>query len=726
MERELPHVRIANVAGMVEHSFEVDSFARCFADLFAGYGMDQVGEPASSFDPIAPRKTLQSVHERKSKVNLSVTSLERFQDEIGSGYQILREIGRGGMAAVFLAKDSRHDRDVAIKILNTEVNTPFAQQRFEREIRVLARLQHPNILPVFDSGIAAGRLWYAMPYVEGESLRARLDREKIIDPSAATTILCSLADALNYAHESGVVHRDIKPENILLSHSIPLLADFGIAAALDALPSTKLTELGVAIGTPHYMSPEQALAETAVDGRSDIYSLGCVGFEMLAGRPPFEGSSINALVARIVSSSVPSIREMQPHVPSSIEAVISKSLAKDPAERWQTGAEFSSALSAARTSGRAFVSSPNSRRKAIFAAVLGVAAVAAVATTIVSLNGRSQKSDAPSLPMAVGKHDSAAVAAYRRGTARLAQRTQRTLVEALGFMDQAIRIDSSYALAWAGKARVYGSAQLWQFDLPGIPRDSLLALQLAASEKALDLDSLNPEIWLVNAATARAVDPTRRDVSLSSIRRALALDPRNGRALHDLGWDEQDLGEMDSALMYFRRAIATGYTGGAAGYANHLYWRRQFDSAAVWSDRGILQAPRFPYAREIAGATAFMRRRYDDAEAYYQAAVRLDEGPTRVRGLEGLAEVAAARGDTAEALKLIADAEKLVDANSPNEHAALALATAYAVIGRKESALRWLEAYRPRAALHFQLHLKRDPLFDQLREEPRFKALLTR
>jgi tetratricopeptide (TPR) repeat protein len=474
------------------------------------------------------------------------------------------------------------------------------------------------------------------------------------------------------------------------------------------------------------MSPEQALAESSVDGRSDIYSLGCVGFEMLAGKPPFEGSTINALVARIVSSSVPSIRATHPQVSKAIDSVIAKALAKDPADRWQTGAEFSEALAVTRSGSAPSVSRQPSRRRAISSSVLGITAITAVVTSFVLLNGRTRNSDPPSLPAAVGKHDSAAVAAYQQGMKRLTQRTQRATLEALALMDESISIDSTFAPAWAGKARAYGWAQLWQFQIPGVSRDSLLALQLAASEKALDLDSLNPEIWLVNAATARAVDPTRRDVSMSSIRRALALDPNNAGAIQDLGWDEQDLGEMDSALIHMRRAVRMGYRQGATPYANHFYWRRQYDSAAAWSDSAILNSPRLPWARETAGATALMRGRYDDAEAFYQAALRLDEGPTRVRGLEGLAEVAAAKGDTARALKLIADAEKLTDRKSPMDHAALAIGTAYAFIGNKESALEWLETYRPRASLHFQLHLKRDPLLDPLRQEPRFKALLTR
>jgi tetratricopeptide (TPR) repeat protein len=214
---------------------------------------------------------------------------------------------------------------------------------------------------------------------------------------------------------------------------------------------------------------------------------------------------------------------------------------------------------------------------------------------------------------------------------------------------------------------------------------------------------------------------------MRAIRRAVALDSSNARAWMQLGINQQELGQMDSTLASMRRAIRLGDRAvGTPSYANHFYWRRQYDSAAVWSDSAIKYSPRLPYAWEMAGATAIMRQRYDDAESYYEAAVRLDQGPTRVRGLEGLAEVAAIRGDTAKALNLIAQAEAITDTSSLSDHAAISLASAYAAVGNRKKALKWLESYRPRANLHFQLHLQRDPMLDPLRREPRFIALVSR
>ncbi|HEY0242976.1 MAG TPA: hypothetical protein VGC52_09955, partial [Gemmatimonadaceae bacterium] len=210
------------------------------------------------------------------------------------------------------------------------------------------------------------------------------------------------------------------------------------------------------------------------------------------------------------------------------------------------------------------------------------------------------------------------------------------------------------------------------------------------------------------------------------VRRALALDSSNARAWVQLGNNQMELGQMDSALISLRRAMHFGNRAvGTPLFANHFYWRREYDSAAVWSDTAIKYSSRHPYAWETAGATAIMRKRYDDAESYYEAAIRLDQGPTRVRGLEGLAELAAIRGDTAKALSFIAQAEALVDSSAPNVHAAIALASAHASVGNEEKALRWLERSRERRNLHFQLHLQRDPMLDPLRREPRFIALIS-
>jgi serine/threonine protein kinase/tetratricopeptide (TPR) repeat protein len=272
-------------------------------------------------------------------------------------YRIEGELGHGGMATVYLARDLKHDRLVAIKVLRSELAHLLGPERFLREIEIAARLQHPLILPVFDSGAGtpldaatAQCLWYAMPFIAGESLRDRLDRERQLSVDEAVRIAGEVAQALGCAHAQGVVHRDIKPENILLSEGHAIVADFGIARAVDATVSARLTETGLALGTPAYMSPEQATGETAIDGRSDIYALGCVLYEMLAGQPPFTGSTAQSIRARHAVDPVPSLRTVRSTVTPALEAVIRRALSKVPADRFASAEEFSAALSSGAAS----------------------------------------------------------------------------------------------------------------------------------------------------------------------------------------------------------------------------------------------------------------------------------------------------------------------------------------------------------------------------------------
>jgi len=264
-------------------------------------------------------------------------------------YIIDRELGHGGMAMVYLARDLKHERFVALKTLRPEIAVALGRERFLREIKLAARLQHPNILPVYDSGDVGGVLYYVMPFVEGESLRDRLDREPQLPLDDALQIAREVAEALAYAHEHDVVHRDIKPENIMMSGGHAVVADFGIARAVSAAGGDKLTETGLAIGTPAYMSPEQAAGTGQVDRRSDIYSLGCVLYETLAGQPPFTGSTAQAIMARHSLDSVPRLRIVRETIPDALEAVINRALAKVPADRYATAAQFAEAIAVAST-----------------------------------------------------------------------------------------------------------------------------------------------------------------------------------------------------------------------------------------------------------------------------------------------------------------------------------------------------------------------------------------
>ncbi len=273
------------------------------------------------------------------------SSAERLNAALSDRYRIERELGAGGMATVYLARDLKHERDVAIKVLTPELAAALGAERFLAEIKTTAGLRHPHILPLYDSGEAAGLLYYVMPLVEGESLRERLDREKQLPLDHALTIAREVADALSYAHGRGVIHRDIKPENILLENGHAVVADFGIAKALDAAGGGSLTQTGASVGTPLYMSPEQAAGEKDLDGRSDLYSLACVLYEMLGGQPPFTGPTVESVVHQHIAVEPPPITNLRPAVPAGLAAVLQRALAKAPADRFNPVARFAQALS---------------------------------------------------------------------------------------------------------------------------------------------------------------------------------------------------------------------------------------------------------------------------------------------------------------------------------------------------------------------------------------------
>lgn len=287
--------------------------------------------------------------------------VELLNQSLEGRYVVEREIGRGATATVFRARDLKHDRVVALKVLKPELAATIGASRFLREITLTARLDHPHILPLLDSGEAQGRLYYVMPFVDGESLRDRLRRERQLPIRDALRIAREIADALSYAHAHGVVHRDVKPENILLSGDHARVADFGIARALSASGADSLTSRGLAVGTVAYMSPEQASAERDVDERSDVYSLGCVVFEMLAGHPPFTGSTSEAIVARKMLETPPSIRVVRDTVSPAVEQAIGIALAKVPADRFASVAEFAESLERAQQATPA--APPSTRRR---------------------------------------------------------------------------------------------------------------------------------------------------------------------------------------------------------------------------------------------------------------------------------------------------------------------------------------------------------------------------
>ena len=321
-------------------------------------------------------------------------TVEELQALLGQRYTVQRPIGQGGMATVYLARDTKHDREVAVKLLKPEIGALLGAGRFLHEIKLTSRLQHPHILPLYDSGEADNRIFYVMPFVEGDSLRDRLRREHRLPVDVALTIVREIADALAYAHSHGVIHRDIKPENILLSAGHALVSDFGIARAISKSGGEKwetLTSSGVVVGTPAYMSPEQAAGDMTIDGRSDIYSLGCVLYEMLVGVPPFIGPDGELKLVRRFTERAPSVRDSRATVSERIDGVVAKALELDPADRFSTAEEFTTALFGAGVPRRSSGARSRNRRLGPGLLIPYSIAVAAVVLAVWLVVNRTRK-----------------------------------------------------------------------------------------------------------------------------------------------------------------------------------------------------------------------------------------------------------------------------------------------------------------------------------------------
>jgi len=317
---------------------------------------------------------------------------DRLATALSRSYRLERELGQGGMATVYLAEDLKHKRQVAVKVLKPELGAVLGAERFVNEIRTTANLQHPNLLPLFDSGEADGFLFYVMPYVEGETLRARLEAEPQLPVDETVRLIALLAGALDFAHARGVVHRDLKPENILLQAGQPVIADFGIALAVAQAGGERVTQTGLSLGTPHYMSPEQAAGTPTVDARSDQYAPGATAYEMLTGEPPHTGPTTPAIVARLMTERPRDSRATRPAVPAGVDAAIQRALEKSPADRFPSCGAFAEALAAgARAPAATPGVTPNATplaaasgaRRLVIGAVLALIAVASIVGAVI-------------------------------------------------------------------------------------------------------------------------------------------------------------------------------------------------------------------------------------------------------------------------------------------------------------------------------------------------------
>jgi len=635
-------------------------------------------------------------------------------------YIVERELGRGGMASVWLARDLRHQRSVAIKVLHAELAGAIGVDRFIREIRLTAGLQHPNIIPVLDSGVLPGPNgvtlpWYAMAYVAGESLRARLDRDRQLPIEDALRITEEVAAALHAAHGEGIVHRDIKPENLLLAGGHVFVADFGIAKALLDTGGARLTSTGVAIGTPVYMSPEQATA-AAVDARSDQYSLACVLYEMLVGEPPFTGPTAQAIVARRLTEPARAIRPVRSAVPAAVEAALLQALERIPADRFPDLSAFAGALRSTLPPSRP---SRDGRTKLGLRALGAMALFAAIALTgwvILHRRSAAQPSRAPEV-----------LALYQRGMQGYDQRTPEGISDAIQAFAAAVQRDSTYAAAWAGLAKAYDRAYERRFVFPGVARDSVLHLAVAAVDRALGEDRGNADAWVTQAMVSRDLDPTDLAPAFRSLRQALALDSSSAPAWHFLALSLAESGDMDQALAAWRHSVSAdpSYTQGLAFLALGHYWHRQYDSAMRWADSAVALNPNYLLGRSTTGYIALEQGNFVRGAAAFEAARRLSTDVEVLNSLAGSALVAARAGSPREARDLLRRAESLAVAYSPAPlHTAVYMAQAYAALADPNHAVAWLQRYTPVADLHFQLHLRCDPPFDALKDDPRFRSLV--
>ena len=733
--------------------------------------------------------------------------LDELRSLLSERYRVGRELGRGGMATVFLAEDLRYDRPVAIKVIRPEIAFTVGVERFLREIGFAARLTHPHILPVYDSGETGGITYYVMPYVRGESLRVHLGRVGILEVDAAISIARAVASALGYAHAQHVIHRDIKPENVLLAGGHAYVSDFGVARAIGEMSPESITAPGIAVGTPAYMSPEQAAGERQLDGRSDIYSLGCVLYEMLIGEPPYTGPTTHAIVARCFAEPTPSARARRPDVPPHVDAALGRALAKFPTERFRSAEEFATALVsptpmpapaparsvavlpfeslggdrgdqylgdgiaeeiishlaklrgvrvAARTSSFAY-RGPHVDVREIGKA-LGVEAVLAgrvrraghqlrvsveltdvadglllwaehydremrdvfaiqddIAEAVVAtLEGHL----AVERPVRVVRRYTESVDAfelYLRG--RYAGRTRRhaALLEGIAFFEKSIAADPNYALAYASLADSY-TLLAWYRYMP--PREAFPRANVAAM-RALESDELLPQAH-ASSGVVRFYYDWDWNGAERALLRALDLKGDEPTALHVYGEYLIARGRLPEAREHAERALAAdpGSVNINAGLGWIHYFMRDYP----------LAVDRFARTRELEPNYVFLDLFLGQA---YLAAGHVGQAIETLRGgvessgghpgmLAYLGHALGRKGMGEDARRVLAVLRgRTATGYVPADY----FAVVHLGLGERDEALSWLERAHRERALHL-VFLDVDPLFDELRDDPRFQDIL--
>jgi DNA-binding SARP family transcriptional activator/cytochrome c-type biogenesis protein CcmH/NrfG len=647
-----------------------------------------------------------------------VDLLPRLRAALAERYQVERELAHGRMATVFLAQDLKHGRPVAIKVLHPELAAAVGTTRFLREIGFAAQLHHPHIVPLHDSGEQEGLPYFVMPYVEGESLRDRLEREPQLPVPEALRIAADVAKALAYAHTLGVVHRDIKPENILLENGHALVADFGIARAISAAGSERLTETGIALGTPAYMSPEQAVENGPIDGRADLYALGCVVYEMLAGTPPFTGPTAQAILARHAVDPVAPIRTVRETVPRGVEQAVLKALAKVPADRYSGATEFAQALTQPaleQGSGGRLAKS----RGAKLALSLGVSAAATLALLIGFGFGGWREPPHPQTPLT---RNAEAYDLYLRADMLLAQRQNRENDSvAIALFERIVALDPSFAAAQAGLARAY-ALRVSEFA----PEDTaaLERAQLAA-EKALRLD---PNLAEAHLAQARLLwGPAGNffhERAAQEDRRALSLNPNMSRAHGSLGNIYLHIGLLDEAIAELQKtlAISPREDNALRRIAEARAYQGHYDDALrILSQVDPEANP--PYWYYEAAMVLLHLGRGDSALALIRTYLQAHPGDPGGVVTSARAVWLALAGDGSRAERDIQTAVQKGKGYIHFHHAGYHIAVAYALLHRPDAAVHWLRAVADGGMPCYPLFAN-DPFLNGIRTDPGFVAFL--
>jgi len=733
--------------------------------------------------------------------------LDELRSLLSERYRVERELGRGGMATVFLAEDLRYDRPVAIKVIRPEVAFTVGVERFLREIGFAARLTHPHILPVYDSGQTGGITYYVMPYVHGESLRVHLARVGNLDVDAAVSIARAVASALGYAHAQHVIHRDIKPENVLLAEGHAYVSDFGVARAIGEMSPEAITAPGIAVGTPAYMSPEQAGGERQLDGRSDIYSLGCVLYEMLVGEPPYTGPTTHAIVARCFAEPTPSARARRSDVPPHVDAALGRALAKFPTERFRSAEEFATALVsptpmpapaparsvavlpfqslggdrgdqylgdgiaeeiishlaklrgvrvAARTSSFAY-RGPDVDVHEIGRA-LGVEAVLAgrvrraghqlrvsVELTdvtdglllwaehydremrdVFAIQDEIAEAVVATLEghLAVERHERVlrrytesvdAFELYLRG--RYAGRTRRhaALLEGIAFFEKSIAADPHYALAYASLADSY-TLLAWYRYMP--PQEAFPRANVAAV-RALECDELLPQAH-ASSGVVRFYYDWDWNGAERALLRALDLKRDEPTALHVYGEYLIARGRLPEAREHAERALAAepGSVNINAGLGWIHYFMRDYPLAVDRFARTRDLEPNYVFLDLFLGQAYLAAGHVGQAIETLRGGVESSGGHTGM--LAYLGHALGRNGLEEDARRVLA----VLRGRTATEYVpADYFAVVHLGLGEHDEAMAWLERAHRERALHL-VFLGVDPLFDALRDDPRFQDIL--